>query len=108
MERHAAAMRSTRPSLRGLACGFAALAMFVPPVFAAAADRMSVTTSSKQAQESFAQGLAAYDRARPRLAVPFFDQALTADPAFAMASLSSCCWPAPTRGSGRRTAPSSS
>ncbi len=49
--------------------------------------KMTFTTQSEKARSFFEQGLAKYDRARPKEATALFQQALEADPNFAMAHL---------------------
>ena len=49
--------------------------------------KMTFTTKSKEARIFFEQGIAKYDRARPKEATALFQQALEADPNFAMAHL---------------------
>lgn len=49
--------------------------------------KMSATTQSERARALFEQGLAKYDRARPREAAPLFRQAVEVDPKFALAHL---------------------
>jgi tetratricopeptide (TPR) repeat protein len=48
---------------------------------------MIITTQSEKARSLFEQGLAKYDRVRPREAAPLFQQAVEADPKFALAHL---------------------
>ena len=57
---------------------------------ASAADdksKLTFTTSSEKARALFEQGLAKYDRARLKEATPFFQQAIEADPQFALGHL---------------------
>lgn len=49
--------------------------------------KMTFTTQSEKARSFFEQGLAKYDRARPKQATALFQQAIEADPNFAMAQL---------------------
>ena len=48
---------------------------------------MSASTTSEKARALFDEGLAKYDRARPREAAPLFRQAVEADPKFALGYL---------------------
>ncbi len=49
--------------------------------------KLTFTTHSEKARSFFEQGLAKYDRARSKEATGLFQQALEADPNFAMAHL---------------------
>lgn len=63
-------------------CGFS-----FPSSAAEERGKMTFTTQSEKARNLFAQGLAKYDRARPKEATVLFQQAIEADPNFASAHL---------------------